>query len=609
MRKGNQNRMQIKTSKDAFEALIELYCNLCKTTDLGEAKDVIVEIERVIEEVEKNNFFPIVAPIVIISIVLKGEPITESERLDAAREMYDLLGRLIFCFEEANIVTMRPYMDALEYGRTFVPYEYSQKWGQAYSEPREFSHEFFYFAFLSRVFQMNEQEYQEYALQLKKKIHSVRDTFPKEKALPKKVYEKVQKQLAESYQSYIRYIDSNYAPIQHLFSYYNKRIHLYLHRRSDKELIILMNVYDSLSSDSIVYPIEVNTMYRFHNYEAGMQHINNGVITSIVKDDMRLQYIFGESRIHAELNSIFVKYSNDSELMRYVEYMLRGQMKRVKTTDQQDIISIDGEKYKYILNDNSELNNVKRIINSRAKNIKGFVFRFAPYLEIEEILEAKKIPFYSAEDLGVDMIDNGNGEMVHLYIRERIGNLKVPKSDSKLPSAQLLIDRLENCPTGKDGWVEYENIGTDIFKYLFSDDFRHFKYDVQSYTSNKILRRDLIVYNTYKTVPSFWEHLHNECKSKVVIVDFKNFKEPLDTDEFHKVSKYFTSSTGKFAILFSREGLDENAKTFQLTKLHENEIILCLSDKDIKQMIEQKARNQNPTEMLENMYYALCAQG
>lgn len=601
--------MQIKTSKDAFEALIELYCNLCMTTDLADARDIIIELERVIEEVNTNYFFPIVEPIGVAALKAQENPITEQGRLSAAWEMYDMLGRLVFCFEEANIITMRPYMDALEYGRTFVPYEHAKKWGQAYTKPQRFSHETFYFAYLSQVYQKNEEEYQEYAQQLRKKIQSVRATFPKEKALPKRVYEKVQKDLNDKYQAYLSYINENYEPIKHLFSYYNKRIRLYLHSRNDKEIIALMNIYDSSFSECKVYPNEVNTMYRFHNYEAGSQRIVNGMITGLEKADYNLKYVFAESSIHDELNSIFVKYATESDLMMYVEYMLRGQMKHVKSTDQQDIVTIDGDKYNVFLNEEPAINKVKGIIRSKKRGIKGFLFRYAPYMELADFLYEKKIPYYSAEDLGVGLINNWNGEMIHLYIKERLSKLKVPRPNGNLPSSQLLINRLRNCPTGQEGWVEYENIGTDIFKYLFADDFRHFSYKVQSDTEDGILRRDLIIPNTYDPNLGFWRHVENQYNAKVIIVDFKNFSDPLNLDEFYKVSKYFDSLKGNFAIIFSRKGLNKNARRFQMKRLGEHELVLCLTDEDIIEMIELKDRNQSPTDLLENIYYALCEKG
>ena len=43
--------------------------------------------------------------------------------------------------------------------------------------------------------------------------------------------------------------------------------------------------------------------------------------------------------------------------------------------------------------------------------------------------------------------------------------------------------------------------------------------------------------------------------------------------------------------------------------LGENELILCLTDADIKDLIDCKERNQNPTDILEDMYYTLCKKG
>ena len=94
--------------------------------------------------------------------------------------------------------------------------------------------------------------------------------------------------------------------------------------------------------------------------------------------------------------------------------------------------------------------------------------------------------------------------------------------------------------------------------------------------------------------------------SKIIIVDFKNYHNPLNTDEFHNISKYFNKIIGNFAIVFSRDGLSDSAQKYQLQMLEEGRLIICLSDKDIIDMIRLKSRGQNPLDSLENIYYSLC---
>ena len=63
---------------------------------------------------------------------------------------------------------------------------------------------------------------------------------------------------------------------------------------------------------------------------------------------------------------------------------------------------------------------------------------------------------------------------------------------------------------------------------------------------------------------------------------------------------------GNFAIVFSREGLDDTAKKVQQRLLSEKKLVLCLSDANLTDLINQKMNGQEPLDSLENMYYTMC---
>ena len=63
---------------------------------------------------------------------------------------------------------------------------------------------------------------------------------------------------------------------------------------------------------------------------------------------------------------------------------------------------------------------------------------------------------------------------------------------------------------------------------------------------------------------------------------------------------------GNFVIILSRCGLDESAKKFQIKLLEDNKLVMCLSDANLIDLINQKVNGQNPLYSLENMYYTLC---
>ena len=43
------------------------------------------------------------------------------------------------------------------------------------------------------------------------------------------------------------------------------------------------------------------------------------------------------------------------------------------------------------------------------------------------------------------------------------GKLKVWRY--KMPTAAELLAELDSCPLGKDGWQQFENVGTEILKF------------------------------------------------------------------------------------------------------------------------------------------------
>ena len=604
----NTRKKTLKNAKEAYETLLELYCDLCKTIDLVEANGLVNTIAEVVEKVKQNYFFPVSLSHVFDVHNQNTNAITEEARVLAAKELYEWLASLLFQFEEANINSMRPYMNMLEYGRTYIPYTLSQQWGEDYRKDRQFSHEKFYFAITAELYRKNENEYQEYSQKLRAEINAVKSIFPKEKSLPKKIRERVQNEISDLQREYHAYIEKNYPPIKHAFSNYNKKLQLYLHQRNEKLWIVMINGYESTFPECQVYPKEVDVMFRFHNVEAEASRIISGGLAGY-GDGFGFKYMFDEQSIHHELNKIFVKYASESDLTAYAVYMLRGRLNDVTYVGKQKELIINKDRFLIYLYDSLTRSNIQDVINMCKNKYKGLILRYFPPREIINILQENHLSYMSIEKMGNDIVNNRNGEMIHLYIKERISRLKIAKRENINLSAALLRQRLEKCPKGKEGWSEYEDIGTEIFKYLFADEFRHFKYDVQSTTEDGIARRDLIVHNTYKNSPCFWEQMKEDFQTKVIVVDFKNYTNPLNADEFYNVSKYFNGKVGHFAIIFSRNGLDASALKKQSKMLGKNELILCLKDTDVRDLIDSKERNQNPSDILEDMYYALCKNG
>jgi hypothetical protein len=169
-----------------------------------------------------------------------------------------------------------------------------------------------------------------------------------------------------------------------------------------------------------------------------------------------------------------------------------------------------------------------------------------------------------------------------------------------------LQQRLNNCNPGASGWRDYENICTDIFQFLFKDDFRHLIYQTQSYTHDGIFRRDMVINNNYTDPTGIWARAKTDFNANVIIVDFKNYEKPLEQNDFYLPSKYLNNTSGKFGIVICRRGLSASAKTLQRRMLHhDQELLLAITDDDLKGMISEKMARQDPTYRLENQVFTL----
>lgn len=600
----------MNTAKKKYESLLILHNRLCNVLNEVDYLKIIDLLKEDIQLVKQYHLFPIELSDKFYDCLNGIVESLETDKLFLAKELYVYLARLMFRFEEVNIYSMEPYQRILELGRTVFPYEEAMTWGEEFKEERHFSHELFYFQFNAQyLYRLTVLEYEDYYQKLRTPHVDIQNILPPdEEYIPTEFLSTVQEELQEQYQNYNRYIDENYFTIKHFFSYYKKKCSLYIHQRNESFYIAMMNIYESVYSETNVCPHWVDIMYRFHNVESFTTKISNGILFGIdPTTKVDFSSIFSQQNIHNELNGIFVKYASIENIRNYFCYMQRGQLKRVlvQSSNPYEII-VGNEKYLLNIQDIPTASILEKKLPEYRSLYNGIIFRFRPDKEIYSMLHDANLSVISVEDMGYNLVQIGNGEMIHLFIRERLSDLQIDNSLIDVPLGEVLIEKLNRCPKGHAGWSLYEDIGSEIFTYLFKDCFRNYKLEYQSKTIDNVFRRDLLVNNTYNTEPSFWKMVEYDYGSKIIIVDFKNYHNPLNTDEFHNISKYFNKIIGNFAIVFSRDGLSDSAQKYQLQMLEEGRLIICLSDKDIIDMIRLKSRGQNPLDSLENIYYSLC---
>jgi Restriction endonuclease len=170
--------------------------------------------------------------------------------------------------------------------------------------------------------------------------------------------------------------------------------------------------------------------------------------------------------------------------------------------------------------------------------------------------------------------------------------------------ASLALDRLQEftsklaaCSPGQSDFSDYERIGTEIWCYLFADELGEPR--VQKETQDRVERRDVLFRNLRNS--SFFKRISQRFDADFVIVDFKNYAEPIDGSVMKEVSQYANRALGKLIVVVSRKGSNESAAKAQRRLLEKGTVVLCVSDELMIEMISRKERGEGPADVLSDL--------
>ena len=164
-------------------------------------------------------------------------------------------------------------------------------------------------------------------------------------------------------------------------------------------------------------------------------------------------------------------------------------------------------------------------------------------------------------------------------------------------NSKEFTERLANCPTGKEHFSEYENIGIDVIEFLFPEHLGEPK--PQSWTLDAKQRMDVLFRNNRSS--RFFDRLFHRFDADSLIVDFKNYGKAIEPAVVFDVKKYANKAVGKFILVVSRKGPASSVEAAQLRIYRDsNTIVLVVSDKDLLEMIQRKGQGQNPEDVLED---------
>lgn len=169
---------------------------------------------------------------------------------------------------------------------------------------------------------------------------------------------------------------------------------------------------------------------------------------------------------------------------------------------------------------------------------------------------------------------------------------------TKWSQAEQWRNKLEKCRPGNKDFYVYENIGTEILEYLFSTSLK--RVSRQESTNDGKQRRDLLFRN--QRIGLFWNRVADRYKADFIIVDFKNYKDPIGPDVINDVQKYTNKALGNFVLVICRKGQNPSAFMGQLRAYrNHDQIILVVNDEQLIEMIQLKERNESSEEVLSGL--------
>lgn len=166
-----------------------------------------------------------------------------------------------------------------------------------------------------------------------------------------------------------------------------------------------------------------------------------------------------------------------------------------------------------------------------------------------------------------------------------------------------LIERLDNCPLGRDGWAEFEETCTEILNYLFVPPLNN--PHRQAKTLSGISRRDAIYPNrniTENGVPGTknWYYLFRELQAKLILIEYKNYNiTDIGTEEVNCALNYLTNPMGNLAILICSKTPNRQAHIRRNTIYTNNhKVILFITKDNLKEMLSMKERGEDPSDLI-----------
>lgn len=415
-------------------------------------------------------------------------------------------------------------------------------------------------------------------------------------------YQDIDNSFNKAIYNYHHYIENNYPTIRSNFDYYNKDIRLYiLDAPKNGAFTCKLLSYNNNNKLSIkVFKNILTVANKFGNIEEIDKDLSSSILSVFdFKNLSDFNRHFDIRRIHYELIQIYLGLSNTDDIFKlflFLASLNKTKVYKVNYNEQSYIVDKNESLIKIKCHFQKEID-TKKILNNH-KDFDEHIFLTKPDTTIISTLNNDNISYYNQY-----INQQYHLEAIHYYIKDNLKNKEFTLTQNN--NSSLYKERLNNCVSGKKDWSKYEELCIEIFEYLFKNGFRNYIVEKQSNTDSGILRRDLIINNLPKETNSFWGDIKSTYGSNLIICEFKNYTEPLNSNTLYNTTKYLNNQN-RVILTFSRNGLDESAKNLQLRLLKERKmLILSLTDKDVYHMLDEMELRINPLYRLENLKFEL----
>jgi hypothetical protein len=207
------------------------------------------------------------------------------------------------------------------------------------------------------------------------------------------------------------------------------------------------------------------------------------------------------------------------------------------------------------------------------------------------------VSFVQLNDIALRPITDQIKRTPSFYGVQELEPVTSPSSTPATKKAKLMLAKLKSCEPGHRDWIKFQDICMEILSHCLVPPL--LDPTEQSETQDKSHRRDLI-YNIPHGAGPFWSYVTLKY-GLGIIVECKNYRDPLKENEMIISSKYFDKKKlTALGLIITRKGLDTTGLKAQQDLWREQEkMLLCLEDNDMAKMLELKDRGEDPWKVID----------